>query len=92
MIQNLNILLPEEQQELKELYTKWETARNAKNWDEADVLRKQLMLWDTNIVNDQLWHPQFEHNSNRQKRAMDRMQRYQVSLYPWNISETACQK
>ena len=83
MIQNLDKLLPEEKQELQELYLEWEEARNAKNWGKADKLREVLSQWDTHIINDKLWHPQFEQPLNRERRAQNRMQNYKVSIYPW---------
>lgn len=87
MIYNLDTLLPEEKSELLLLYNLWESCKHNKDWNQADKLRQQLNLWDTNIVNDKLWHPAFEHNLNRQRRAFKRMKRYNVSVNPWTLND-----
>jgi len=86
-INDLNKLLPEEKEILEILYDQWEHFKNLKNWQEADKIRSKLIMWDRNIVNDNIWHPHFENNLNRQKRAFLRMIKYNVPIYPWELSD-----
>jgi len=86
---NLDRLLPEEKIALRNLFFAWESLKNAKNWIEADRLRWQLMMWDSQIVNDKIWQPMLENNLNRQRRAAFRMKRYGIPVYPWNLSDAA---
>ena len=84
---NLAILLQEEKEELHTLYEKWELARCQKRWAEADRLRAHLNMWDSNIVNDKIWHPHFENNLNRQRRAALRIKKYGIPVYPWELTD-----
>jgi len=86
---NLKILLIEEREKLQALLEKWELARNQKRWIEADRLRAHLNMWDSNIVNDKHWHPHFENNLNRQRRAILRIKKYGIAVYPWELHDAA---
>lgn len=82
-VKNLDKLLPEESEELKCLFLDWQTAREHKNWNEADRLRAKMWWWDSGLGTDGLWFPVFESGLNRQRRAFRRMQKYKVDIYPW---------
>ncbi len=88
-VENLDRLLPEEKEELQELYRSWFDAKDKKDWIMADRLRHHLSMWDPNIVNDKAptWHPHFEQNLNRQRRAVKRIKNYGVPVYPWGLDD-----
>lgn len=84
-IKDIGQLLPEERDEIRQIYTQWQTARANKDWAKADRMRSYFYLWDTSLGDDGVWYPIFEHPLNRQRRAFIRMQRYGVDVYPWKL-------
>lgn len=83
-INDLGELLSEERAEFKELLSLWIKARKEEKWAKADRLRAKVYLWNTTY--GELWHPVMEHSLNRQRRAFKRMNKYGVSVYPWEDS------
>jgi hypothetical protein len=88
-VNNLDLLLPEEKHELLDLYNSWESYHINKDYINSDLLRTELCKWNSNILNDKIWHPMFEDNSNRQKRAFSRMKKYKINVYPWSLSDVS---
>ena len=84
---NLNRLLPEEKAELSHLFLSWIQARLEQQWELADRLRLKIWYWDSSLCSDERWHPVFEYNLNRQRRAFLRMRRYGVDVYPFELKE-----
>lgn len=59
---DLDHLLDCEREELTDLYVRWQSARDNKEWHDADKLREELLQWQTDLGWIELgqWHPAAE--------------------------------
>lgn len=83
-ITNLGKLLPHEWDEFRNLQDSWAKAKNTKDYVDADRLRAEIFQWDSMLGTDKdFWHPAFESNEHRTKRALERVQTYKMDIYPF---------
>ena len=80
---DLDKLLEEEREELRNTFLKWQQARANKDWEEADKYREVFSGWDSTLGTDGIWFPVFETSTHREQRARARMEKYGVSIYPY---------
>lgn len=86
-ITNLKKLLPEEKEELRNLFLNWQKARSEKDYKKADELRAEFEEWDNMLGTDGLWYPIFESREHCKKRAFSRMEKYKVDIHPWKYED-----
>ena len=83
-VNDISKLLDYEKEELTDLLDKWASETD---YQIKDLLRDELKEWDMFIHIDKLWRYHFESSTHRVSRAMSRMKKFNVSIYPWVLEE-----
>jgi hypothetical protein len=86
MINNLDILLPEETEELYRLVLLYSDSRERKKYKLSDLYRHYITRYGGSIDlhGNCYWNPIFEQNSHRLHRIRNRVIKYGVPIYPFN--------